>query len=172
LFPYQLDDVEIHPLVEQEAEIFFAVVEQNRERLGKWMGWVQRVRNVDEARVHIQNYPDRGGFHAGMWRGERLIGVYACRYVDIETHEAEIGYWLTPDAEGKGLVTRVSKAVIDYLFEQKGVRRIKIQAFAANERSRAVAERLGFTLKAIERGDDGIEDAVYMLLVEDWEKSI
>jgi ribosomal-protein-serine acetyltransferase len=168
MFPYRLDDVEIRPLVEQEAEVFFEVVEQNRERLSQWMGWVSRVRTLDEAIIHIQNYPDRGGFHAGMWRGERLIGGYACRYIDSETYEAEIGYWVTPDAEGKGLVTRASKAVIDYLFEQKGVRRIKIQAFANNVRSRAVAERLGFTLKAIERGDDGIEDAVYWMSLEEW----
>jgi ribosomal-protein-serine acetyltransferase len=149
MFPYQLDDVEIRPFVEAEAETFFAAVEANRERLGKWMGWVHRVRTLDEAVIHIQNYPARGGFHAGMWQGERLIGGYACRYVDPETHEAEIGYWLTPDAEGKGLVTRVSKAVIDYLFGQKGVRRIKIQAFANNVRSRAVAERLGFAFGGI-----------------------
>ena len=59
----------------------------------------------------------------------------------------EIGYWLAEHHAGRGVMTRCCLAVIDYGIGELGLHRIQILADALNRRSRAVAERLGFTLE-------------------------
>ncbi|MFN8372376.1 MAG: GNAT family protein [Anaerolineae bacterium] len=177
MFPYRLDDeIEIRPLAEPEAVTFFAVVDANRARLYPWMAWVGRVRSVDDARIYIRNYPKRGGFHAGIWQGARLLGGMACPFINHETHEAEFGYWLAADVVGKGIVTRAAKLILRDLFEQEGMRRIELQALVDNVRSRAVAERLGFRFDKVAReehwlpNEKYVEHALYVLTADDWRK--
>lgn len=56
---------------------------------------------------------------------------------------AEIGWTVHPWAAGKGLATEAARAVLALAFEHYGVRRVVANLDAANERSAAMAERLG-----------------------------
>jgi len=58
----------------------------------------------------------------------------------------EIGYWLTADATGRGLMTRVTAALVDVARQLDGVRRVEIKCDETNTRSAAIARRLGFRL--------------------------
>ena len=87
--------------------------------------------------------------------------------------KTEIGYWLSFDFQHKGIVTKCSKALIVYAFDELKMNRIQLKAGVGNIKSRAVAERLGFELEGIER--DGelhsrgyIDLAVYSLLKKDF----
>ena len=56
-------------------------------------------------------------------------------------------------------MTRCCSAVIDYGFGELGLHRIQIWADALNRRSRAVPERLGFTLEGTRREDTRVRGA-------------
>lgn len=56
---------------------------------------------------------------------------------------AEIGWTLHPGAGGKGLATEAARAILALAFEHYGVRRVVANLDAANDRSAALAERLG-----------------------------
>ncbi len=48
-------------------------------------------------------------------------------------------------------MTRAVGAFVQHLVEQRGVARVEIRAAVGNQRSRAVAERLGFELEGVLR---------------------
>ncbi|MCA9850072.1 MAG: GNAT family N-acetyltransferase, partial [Dehalococcoidia bacterium] len=52
---------------------------------------------------------------------------------------------------GRGIMTRSAAVVTDWLFDQKSAHRVQIAALSGNTPSRAVAERLGFTLEGVFR---------------------
>ncbi|VTR78212.1 GNAT family N-acetyltransferase [Cellulomonas hominis] len=59
---------------------------------------------------------------------------------------AELGYWLAPDARGRGLMARAVGLVLDAGFGRLGLDRVTWRAFVGNVPSRRVAERAGFTV--------------------------
>jgi len=57
--------------------------------------------------------------------------------------EAELGYRLRKPAWGKGYAVEGSRALIDYGFADRGLRRIFAETMAVNGRSRRVMEKVG-----------------------------
>jgi ribosomal-protein-serine acetyltransferase len=178
LFPLELGEgITLRPLEETDAEAMYQAVLRNRDHLDPWMRWSGRVQTVDDARAYIHRYVVSDGFHAGIWQNGQLIGGIAYLSVDHNSNKAEIGYWLSQTYVGKGLVTRACRAVITHLFSVEKLHRLEIQAVVDNVRSRAVAERLGFTLEGIKRESEWITDAyrdhaLYSLLEQDWKPSL
>jgi ribosomal-protein-serine acetyltransferase len=89
-------------------------------------------------------------------------------------HAGELGYWNVRGFERQGLITKACRRLIEYGFIERDLHRIEIQAAADNRRSRAVAERLGFTFEASmrdgHRHPDGtyVDQVVYGLLEHEW----
>lgn len=73
-----------------------------------------------------------------------MVGSIGAR-IDSYIGVADLGYWIDADAEGRGVVIHAARALIDHLHHDRGIRRIEIRTATDNIRSRAVAERLGFT---------------------------
>jgi RimJ/RimL family protein N-acetyltransferase len=87
-----------------------------------------------------------------------------------------IGYWIDRAHEGQGLVTKASRALTDIAFRDLAMHRVWLSADPENTRSCAVAERLGFQLEGVHRGeslrDDRFHDsAVYATLEDKWHSS-
>lgn len=88
--------------------------------------------------------------------------------------QAEIGWCLSPAHQGHGYVTEASAELLRICFDDLGVRRVVAQAFAANEPSLRVMERLGMVREALFRSeslhrDHGwVDGVVYALLKDDW----
>jgi ribosomal-protein-serine acetyltransferase len=88
----------------------------------------------------------------------------------------EVGYGIGSAHEGRGLVTAATRALIDIGFGELGLHRIVIRAGVGNARSRAIPERLGFTLEGHAReegrGSGGFYDiVVYGLLDREWPRA-
>jgi RimJ/RimL family protein N-acetyltransferase len=69
----------------------------------------------------------------------------------VETGGCEIGVWLAPHAEGRGLVTRAARLMIDWAFDVRGMARVEWRNVPDNARSIAVARRLGMTRDGVLR---------------------
>jgi RimJ/RimL family protein N-acetyltransferase len=87
--------------------------------------------------------------------------------------ELEIGYWAHPEARGRGVVTRAMARLMEYAFEDLGVRRVMAGAAVDNGASRHVIEANGLKAWGIERMGTtvrtGPADCVfYDVLVEEW----
>jgi len=66
--------------------------------------------------------------------------------------QAELGYWTAKEQRGRGYTVEAARAVIGWAFDGLGVERLDWVAEAGNVPSRAVAQRLGFTMEGTLRG--------------------
>ena len=74
---------------------------------------------------------------------EKLIGIIL--YFDNDGFSCEIGYGIGSSHWNKGYVTEATKAFLEYLFKEKGLRKISASFFAGNEASKRVMEKCGMT---------------------------
>lgn len=72
----------------------------------------------------------------------------------------ELGYWMHPDARGRGVMTEVARAVVAHAFDAEGLdrRRLTLVAAEGNVASLRIAESLGFTRYGTETGTAVLAD--------------
>ncbi len=69
------------------------------------------------------------------------VGSAGVNRVDSQNSLANVGYWIAPEATGKGFATRATNLLLRYAIEEVGLNRAEIWISTENEPSRAVAER-------------------------------
>ena len=171
------EHTQLRLLVEADAESLIALIEANRANLSLWLPWVDETRTLKDARRFIRfglrQYGNDSGMQLGVWVRDQLAGNAGYNYFDRTRQQTEIGYWLGQAFQGKGIMTRVCHTMTTYAFETLGLKTINIRCAASNDRSRAIPERLGYTLAgsvpqidwAIERYVDTV---TYSMAVTDW----
>jgi ribosomal-protein-serine acetyltransferase len=171
--------LELRPLNLRDAKTLFALVETNRERLRRWLPWVDSNRSVLDTRafiLRVRAHARAGiGQSFGVWWKGTLVGTVGFVWIDAANRSAAIGYWLAQEAEGHGLMTAAVTTLLGHGFRALELNRIEIRVGVRNRRSRAIPERLGFrqegTLRQVERlADRYVDHAVYGMLAEEWRK--
>jgi RimJ/RimL family protein N-acetyltransferase len=74
------------------------------------------------------------------------IGIHPLS--DIESKNAEMGYWLAEPYWGKGYITEAVKQMIEYGFKNFDINRIFARPFGTNTASQKVLKKTGFLLEA------------------------
>lgn len=120
--------------------------------------------------IWITNYANNDGFDAGIRYNGELVGMIGLHYIDWKNKATSIGYFLSEDAQGKGIITKSVKALVKYLFEKIGIHRIEIQCAANNQKSISIPLRLGFIQEGIKRSGqwlyDHYEDLITFSLIK------
>ncbi len=103
----------------------------------------------------------------------RLTGAVVSLHITPYSRSAEIGYWIDGGHEGRGLASRAVAAVLDHGFGALGIERVSLHTEPANERSRALARRLGFVEEGVLRQGlafpgERRDEIVYGLLASEW----
>jgi len=94
---------------------------------------------------------------------------------DIYRKNIEIGYFLTEELWGKGIITNAIKAITDYAFSKFDIIRVYAEPFADNPGSRRALEKAGFRCEALFRRNvikNGMikDSCIYSVLKEDFHK--
>lgn len=175
------DGAVLRPVQPGDAAEMLGLVLENRSHLDKWLRWSSRIKargDVDDLIARAAARATDGvGFHWAIWHEGKLAGGVICHTIDRLDQNAEVGYWLGEAYTGKGLATRASAAVVDHLLKAEHLHRIEMLCGVGNARSRAVAERLGFTNEGIRRDSHWITDryvdhVVYGLLAHEWTREV
>ena len=158
------------------APILFALIEENRDHLRRWLPWLDVNRTEEDSRSFInstrERYTNRESLEVGIWYREMLVGAIGFNHFSWQERCGQIGYWLATEAQGKGIITRSSRALIQYGFTEMDLNRVEIRAAIDNTSSRAIPERLGFCREGHLRQaewlyDHFVDHIVYGLLAED-----
>ena len=79
-----------------------------------------------------------------------ILGGGTFRHLDSKGAIIEIGYWLYPDARGRGVATKTARALAQHAFGL-GIRRVVAHVKVGNNASDRVLERAGFTREGVSR---------------------
>jgi RimJ/RimL family protein N-acetyltransferase len=159
LRPYRLEDA-------AEAQ---AAVAESRDHLWPWEELAHELLTVDETRdrIHkrIAHWLLRDWFAMGIWdqrTGRQLggMGLHPLKPGGWSIPAFSLGYWVRKSEEGHGYIGEAVRLITDYAFDHLGAQRVEIRCDARNERSAAVAWRLGFVaegrLRNVGRALDGV----------------
>jgi ribosomal-protein-serine acetyltransferase len=152
-------------------------VQENEDRLRAWVPWLKHTTSVDSTRRFIrqrlQRLADGNGWTSGIWCRGSLAGEIGYDFIDWDNRFTEIGYWVGAAFEGKGLVSRACRALVEHAFAELGLIRVQIRCAVENRRSRSIPERLGFKLEGCLRSAERLPDCyvdlvVYGMLASEW----
>ena len=174
-------DLELRLLEPEHAEELFALTDRNRQHLRPWLSWVDWARSADGTREFLESSLERfkSGWtlQAGLWWKGKLVGSISLDWIDSGNKSTSVSYWLDAGHQGRGIMTRSCRALVDYAFRERELNRIALLCTPENRRSRAVAERLGFKQEGVQRQAywmyDHFEDLVlYAMLASEWSAAL
>lgn len=117
-----------YPYKESDAKWWIKRVQENADKLGKTINWC--IRNPEGS----------------------LIG--AIDFIDLDsldTHKAELAYWVAEEYQGQGIATISVKKITEYGFDEFNFKRIFAIVFPFNTASSKVLEKNGFSLEGVMR---------------------
>ena len=79
-----------------------------------------------------------------------VIGAGMLHHLDAERRIVEIGYWVLPQARGRGIATTIARMLAEHAFSF-GVDRVAAYVNVDNSASERVLERAGFTREGVVR---------------------
>lgn len=170
-------DLELKILQLEDAQRLFDLTEQNRTYLREWLSWLDENKTLEDTKKFIQGglerFKNKSGGEFGIWYQGQLVGCIGLPQLKLDHKKATIGYWLSEAAQGKGIMTEVVQALIDYLFNELKLNRVEINCATGNLKSCAIPEKLGFTCEGVIRQVEWLYDHFvdwnkYSILASEW----
>lgn len=154
---------------------------RGRADTGEWLGWHPADRADWDASAPSR-LPDMLVFELDG----RVIGDVMIRVSDAWSQrevrdrvagvQAELGWTMHPDFEGRGYATEAVREAIRICFEELGLHRIQAGAFTPNEPSQKLMRRVGMRHEsssvrdALHRDHGWVDGVMYGLLAEEWRR--
>jgi ribosomal-protein-serine acetyltransferase len=171
--------IDLRQFAISDSAAVYQAVDRNRKYLREWLPWVDRTQSALDIRDFIEarteQFESNQGANAGIWCEGEFAGAVGCHPIDWNNRHCSIGYWIDATKQGKGIMTRCSAALLDYLFDDVGLHRVTIQCGTGNHKSCAIPERLGFTREGVMRQAEWVNDrwvdlVVWGMLEQDWRR--
>jgi RimJ/RimL family protein N-acetyltransferase len=137
-----------------DAPLLKEAVDSSIDHLRPWMPWAADEPQPLEQKVELlrqfRGKFDLGhDFTYGIFRPDESAVVGGTGlHTRVDPVSFEIGYWIRADSAGQGLCTEATAALTRAVFELTDIERIEIRVDPANEASRAIPRKLGYTEEA------------------------
>src|SRR5699024_5977212 len=130
------DDITLRMLSARDSEALFRITDESRGYLKRWLPWLDSIRTSHDSLEFIKNTFHNSNNHKGFTMGiclhGELVGIIGYNYLDFRKKIGSIGYWLSENQQGKGIITFSIRALIHYGFENLKLNRIEIRIAEQN----------------------------------------
>jgi len=148
-----MSQITLQKLLPSHAAELFILIDHNSEYLKQWLGWVDKVREVQDSSNFIKQVNDQieqnKSLTFGIFFTNKLVGVIGFNKIDWQNKQANIGYWLAANYQGRGIITMACQTLLDIGFAELNLTSININCAIGNLKSQAIPIRLGFTKKEL-----------------------
>jgi ribosomal-protein-serine acetyltransferase len=132
-----------------EAAAFFAVIDDNREYLRRWLPWVDTTQTVAASEAFIATTLEQRGRgqtygYAIVCDGD-VVGHTSLMHLADE-QSPEIGAWIASPMSGRGITTLAVEALTDLATLTLKLAGVVIRSRPENIGSNRVAEKAGYRL--------------------------
>lgn len=135
----------------REGDVETLIAAYRDEAIQRW-----HARTLGSHREALQLIDEWNGYwaveSAARWAvvdhsTNKAIGQVALRSIDRQEGEAEVSYWVMPQARQTGVATQSVLAVTGWAFEELGLHRLELHHSVSNTPSCRVALKAGFVLE-------------------------
>ncbi len=171
------DNLSLESLDEIHAASMFALIDANRPHLREWLPWVDPMQSVENFKDHITYCKklEAAGtdFPFVIMMNNEMVGRIGIHYIHLHNKIAALGYWLGDGYQGKGIITKACKTLVDHCFNELSMNRVEIKCATGNHKSRAIAEKLYFKQEGILRQAELVNGKfldlyLYSILKAEW----
>ena len=151
--------------IPQYAEELFELTNKNRDFLKQWLPWLDNIQTISDTKEFIESqllrFPRGEALHLTIFYQDQISGVLGYNQIDRSNNIGYIGYWLGEEYNGKGIMTKSVRELMEIGHSYYSLRRYDIRCAVDNYRSRAIPERLGFTNEGIIRQAEKVYDSYF-----------
>lgn len=137
-----------------DAKTIYEAIDSHREYLEAWLPFVTDLTEEGEKdflKSTLAVEWEERDIVFMIEQEDAFCGLIGFKGTDKVNNRTEIGYWLLPEFQGKGIMTNAVKYLCRWAIEERGMKRIQIKCATDNQLSDAIPQRLDFTLEGIER---------------------
>ncbi|WP_342042352.1 GNAT family N-acetyltransferase [Bacillus sp. OTU2372] len=137
----------------------FEAIQASLNELKRWMPWANREQTEQEVEANMRDahakFLTREDLRLHIFNREtgEFIGASGLHRMNWEVPKFEIGYWINTSLSGNGYITEAAEAITEFAFQELNAKRVEIRCDSKNTKSRAIPEKLGFTLEGILKND-------------------
>ncbi|MEH7356914.1 GNAT family N-acetyltransferase [Neobacillus drentensis] len=138
-----------------DGKAVYAAMQASLNELKPWMPWAHREQTELDVEANMRDahakFLTREDLRLHIFHKEtgEFIGSSGLHRINWYVPKFEIGYWIDTRYSGNGYITEAAKAITEFAFKELKARRVEIRCDYKNSKSRAIPEKLGFTLEGI-----------------------
>lgn len=139
-------------LVEDDAPVLAELLRENRGFLAPWQprrpdGWFTEASQLAVVRRSLEERSAGQGVPMVVLEQGAVVGTISLQTVVRGAFQScSVGYWLSRDAQGRGLATTALREATTLAFDELRLHRVQAETLTHNERSKRVLLRVGFSL--------------------------
>lgn len=161
-----LPDILLREVTIEDAAAIYQAIDTHRDYLKTWLPFVDKMRSVADEEAFLKNVlsvpAERREPIFGIWNERNEIcGLIGFHFSDFDNHRTEIGYWLLPEYQHRGIVTESVRKLCQWAVSEKGIKRIQIRCATGNAASNGIPIRLGFHHEGTERSGELLASGEY-----------
>ncbi|MBI3984345.1 MAG: GNAT family N-acetyltransferase [Candidatus Levybacteria bacterium] len=173
------DEVSLRSFSDKDFVKLFQLIDKNRNHIGQWLSWVSKTHSEKDVKKTLLEWKEKDKrqetLHLKIFYNQSFVGVISFNTISKENKKAEIGYWLDKNYQGKGIMTKACKLLIEHGFNKLKLHRIEISCADGNSKSCAIPQRLGFKKEGYFKQAGLINGKFFDvnwfgLVVNDWKK--
>lgn len=161
-----LPDILLREVTIEDAAAIYEAIDTHRDYLKIWLPFVDKMRSVADEEAFLKSVlsvpAERRESIFGIWNERNEIcGLIGFHFSDFDNHRTEIGYWLLPEYQHRGIVTESVRKLCQWAVSEKGIKRIQIRCATGNAASNCIPIRLGFHHEGTERSGELLASGEY-----------
>ncbi len=149
------ENIKLELINDTHSQAVFEIANESRNYLREWLIWVDDMQSVEFIENYIKGSKQRNSdgieFAFVIIENQKVVGRMGIYRINTINRIGEIGYWLAENKQGKGIVTKCCKGLINFCFNELHLNRVEIICGTENYKSQVIPERLGFTKEGIIR---------------------
>ena len=137
-----------------DGKAVFEAQQASLKEMLPWIHWAHYQTSMDQAEqgvryAHEQYLKKKDlRLHLFLKQTGQFIGSSGLHQIQWSVPRMEIGYWMDTRHSGKGYMTEAVRGLTGFAFQELGVHRLEILCDPDNHASRAIPEKIGYTLEA------------------------
>lgn len=150
----------------QDAASIYQAIDTHRDYLREWLPFVDAMRSVADEEAFLRSVlsvpaEQYEPIFGVVNEHNEICGLIGFHFSEPANHRTEIGYWLLPEYQHRGIITNGVRRLCRWAMEEKGIKRIQIRCAVGNVASNNIPLRLGFSHEGTERAGELLASGEY-----------